>query len=57
MKRIGMTEKETHELLLKSTAEAYRIYHLIEDKMLADRQYQLAMHLEKLLDEFLWRRG
>jgi hypothetical protein len=45
-----MAEKEAHKLLLMATAEAYRIYRLIEDPQLADRQYQLALRLEKLLD-------
>jgi hypothetical protein len=46
-----MTEQEAHRILLHSTAEAFRIYHLIEDQRLADRQYQLALQLENLLNE------
>jgi hypothetical protein len=52
-----MTEKEAHKLLLTMTAEAYRIYHLIEDQQLADRQYQLALRLEKFLDVYDDRRA
>jgi hypothetical protein len=39
-----MTDKE----LLAVTAEAFRIHHLIEDPIVAERQYCLADKLKKL---------
>lgn len=43
--------------LLAITAEAFRIHHLIEDPMVAERQYHLADKLKSLLDSNAYSAG
>lgn len=46
-----MTKKEIHSELIHCTAQAFRIYHMLNDVEIDVLQYQLAERMNRLLNK------